>query len=131
MVQSKLSITATTEVRFDCTCIQGNICTMHLATQSKMTVASAGQKHHLVGKAGAMISVLGILDDLLCEEPIHKGGWVAILPPASDWVLKVGSKECSLKIIHIPAWSCMQASNVVLGRVKPGKALPEGCGVTR
>ncbi len=56
-----------------------------------------------------MVCVLGILDDLCCQEEVHECGWVAILTPAIDRVLEVGPKQCSLKLIHIPASSAKHA----------------------
>jgi len=52
-----------------------------------------------------MVCVLCILDDLCCQEEVNKGGGVAVHAPANDRVHKVGPKQSSLKVVHIPAVS--------------------------
>lgn len=68
-----------------------------------ITKQGASRLAYLVGKAGAMVCVLGVLDNLHDQEPVHKGVWVGKLAPAFDRVLEVWTKQCSLKVIHIPA----------------------------
>lgn len=60
-------------------------------------------RSYLVGKAGTVVCVFCILDDLCCQEEVDKGGGVAIHAPASDRVHQVGPKQSSFKAVHIPA----------------------------
>jgi len=62
-------------------------------------------RSYLVSKASTMVCVLCILDDLCCQEEVNKGGGVAVHAPANDRVHKVGPKQSSLKVVHIPAVS--------------------------
>lgn len=60
-------------------------------------------KSHLGAEVGAMIGVLGVLDDLRCKPPVCEGRFVGVGAPASGGARELGAVKRFLEVVQGPA----------------------------
>lgn len=58
---------------------------------------------HLGAEVGAMVGVLGVLNELSREPPVHEGRLVGECAPSGDGARELGAEQCCLEAAQGPA----------------------------